>query len=89
MREPSLLNARSRASNISLIEPISFQSELAWINWSTVQNRVREAQPEHHMCVHKQEISDLDIYHRILRYAFFFFKFHLSALNPYKNYSVV
>lgn len=43
-------------------------SELAWINWSTVQERVREAQLEHQMCVHKREIDDLDIYHRILRF---------------------
>lgn len=58
-----------------------FQSDLAWINWSTVQDRVREAQPEHHMCVHKQEINELDIYHRILRYIKFnknaFVLFHL------------
>ncbi|XP_041987808.1 autophagy-related protein 9A [Aricia agestis] len=44
------------------------ENELAWVSWSTVQERVREAQPEHHMCVHKQEINDLDIYHRILRF---------------------
>ncbi|XP_049886330.1 autophagy-related protein 9A [Pectinophora gossypiella] len=44
------------------------ESDLAWVNWSTIQDRVREAQPEHHMCVHKQEINELDIYHRILRY---------------------
>ncbi|XP_063837783.1 autophagy-related protein 9A [Ostrinia nubilalis] len=44
------------------------ESDLAWINWSTIQDRVREAQPEHHMCVHKQEINELDIYHRILRF---------------------
>lgn len=47
---------------------ILLQSDLAWVNWSTIQDRVREAQPEHHMCVHKQEINELDIYHRILRY---------------------
>ncbi|CAH0745938.1 unnamed protein product [Diatraea saccharalis] len=44
------------------------ESDLAWVNWSTIQDRVREAQPEHHMCVHKQEINELDIYHRILRF---------------------
>ncbi|XP_063546462.1 autophagy-related protein 9A [Cydia strobilella] len=43
-------------------------SDLVWVSWSTVQDRVREAQPEHHMCVHKQEINELDIYHRILRF---------------------
>lgn len=47
------------------------QSDLAWVNWSTIQDRVREAQPEHHMCVHKQEINELDIYHRILRLVIF------------------
>ncbi|XP_053623905.1 autophagy-related protein 9A [Plodia interpunctella] len=44
------------------------ESDLAWVNWSTIQDKVREAQPEHHMCVHKQEINELDIYHRILRF---------------------
>ncbi|XP_026730706.1 autophagy-related protein 9A, partial [Trichoplusia ni] len=45
------------------------ENDLVWINWSTIQERVREAQPEHHMCVHKQEINELDIYHRILRFT--------------------
>ncbi|XP_075990508.1 autophagy-related protein 9 [Anticarsia gemmatalis] len=45
------------------------ESDLVWVNWSTIQERVREAQPEHHMCVHKQEINELDIYHRILRFT--------------------
>ncbi|CAG9558666.1 unnamed protein product [Danaus chrysippus] len=44
------------------------ESELTWVTWSTIQDRVREAQPEHQMCVHKQEINELDIYHRILRF---------------------
>ncbi|KAL4717803.1 hypothetical protein ACJJTC_000952 [Scirpophaga incertulas] len=44
------------------------ERDLAWVNWSTIQDRVREAQPEHQMCVHKQEINELDIYHRILRF---------------------
>ncbi|XP_050683995.1 autophagy-related protein 9A [Leptidea sinapis] len=44
------------------------ECDLAWVNWSTIQERVREAQTEHHMCVHKQEIDELDIYHRILRF---------------------
>ncbi|XP_026757387.1 autophagy-related protein 9A [Galleria mellonella] len=44
------------------------ESDLAWVNWSTIQDKVREAQPEHHMCVHKKEINELDIYHRILRF---------------------
>lgn len=43
-------------------------NELGWINWCTVQNRVRDAQSEQQMCVHKQEINELDIYHRILRF---------------------
>lgn len=46
---------------------VILQSDLVWVSWGTVQDRVREAQPEHHMCVHKQEINELDIYHRILR----------------------
>lgn len=43
-------------------------SELDNLTWHEVQRRVREAQREQQMCIHKQELSELDIYHRILRF---------------------
>lgn len=42
--------------------------DLGWISWCTVLTRVREAQRELHMCIHKPQITELDIYHRILRF---------------------
>ncbi|KAK7110054.1 autophagy-related protein 9A-like [Littorina saxatilis] len=42
--------------------------ELANMTWHEVQTRVLEVQKEHQMCVHKRELTQLDIYHRILRF---------------------
>ncbi|XP_046397934.1 autophagy-related protein 9A isoform X1 [Ischnura elegans] len=43
-------------------------SELDNLTWHEVQKRVREVQLEQQMCIHKQDLSELDIYHRILRF---------------------
>lgn len=43
-------------------------SELENYTWHEVQRRIREAQSEIQLCVHKDNLSELDIYHRILRY---------------------
>ncbi|XP_047101234.1 autophagy-related protein 9A-like [Schistocerca piceifrons] len=43
-------------------------SELDNLTWHEVQRRVREVQREQQMCIHKQDLSELDIYHRILRF---------------------
>ncbi|XP_075212075.1 autophagy-related protein 9 isoform X2 [Lycorma delicatula] len=43
-------------------------SELDNVTWHEVQSRIREAQQEQQMCIHTTEISQLDIYHRILRF---------------------
>ena len=36
--------------------------------WRDVQKRLVDAQKDHMMCIHKQHLTDLDIYHRILRF---------------------
>lgn len=42
-------------------------SELDNLTWTQVQTRVRAVQHEQQMCIHKRELTELDIYHRILR----------------------
>lgn len=42
-------------------------SELDNLTWHDVQTKVREVQLEQQMCIHKKELTELDIYHRILR----------------------
>ncbi|KAH7961544.1 hypothetical protein HPB52_010228 [Rhipicephalus sanguineus] len=43
-------------------------SELDNMTWHEVQRRVLEVQKDQQMCIHKQELTELDIYNRILRY---------------------
>lgn len=43
-------------------------SDLENNTWHEVQRRIRSAQSEIQLCVHKDNLSELDIYHRILRY---------------------
>ncbi|XP_066584747.1 autophagy-related protein 9A isoform X2 [Prorops nasuta] len=38
------------------------------LTWHEVQKRAREVQKEQEMCIHKRELTELDIYHRILRF---------------------
>ncbi|KAH9371530.1 hypothetical protein HPB48_009187 [Haemaphysalis longicornis] len=38
------------------------------MTWHEVQRRVLEVQKEQQMCIHKQELTELDIYNRILRH---------------------
>lgn len=47
---------------------LSFQSELPYATWQEVQARIVEIQKEHQICIHKKELTELDIYHRILRF---------------------
>jgi autophagy-related protein 9 len=46
---------------------ISGDKDLENLTWHEVQQRVRKAQQEYQMCIHKAELTELDIYHRILR----------------------
>ncbi|XP_034935607.1 autophagy-related protein 9A isoform X2 [Chelonus insularis] len=43
-------------------------SDLDNLTWHEVQKRVREVQKDQEMCIHKRELTELDIYHRILRF---------------------
>lgn len=43
-------------------------SELDNLTWHEVQRRLRNVQKEHEMCIHKKDLTELDIYHRILRF---------------------
>lgn len=62
-----ILNSVFILSVLELMELSSFQSELDNLTWHEVQRRVREVQKEQQMCIHKTDLSELDIYHRILR----------------------
>lgn len=42
-------------------------SELDNLTWHEVQTKIRSVQLEQQMCIHKRELTELDIYHRILR----------------------
>ncbi|EDW02419.1 autophagy-related protein 9A [Drosophila grimshawi] len=50
-------------------------SDLDNITWHDVQQRTRKVQAEQHMCIDKELLTELDIYHRVLR-----FKNYLVAL---------
>lgn len=45
-----------------------FQSDLDNLTWHEVQKRIMDVQWEHQMCIHKEQLTELDIYHRILRF---------------------
>ena len=42
--------------------------DLPNITWHEVQERLLQMQMRYHLCVHKQELTELDIYNRILRF---------------------
>ncbi|XP_062847923.1 autophagy-related protein 9B [Trichomycterus rosablanca] len=42
--------------------------ELCNFSWQKVQERLIRLQREQQMCIHKKELTELDIYHRILRF---------------------
>lgn len=44
------------------------QVELCNYTWQEVQARLIQLQREQQMCIHKKELTELDIYHRILRF---------------------
>ena len=44
-------------------------SSLESVTWWEVQEKLIAAQTEHMMCIHKQELTPLDVYHRILRWG--------------------
>ncbi|CAH1183544.1 unnamed protein product [Phaedon cochleariae] len=42
-------------------------SDLDNLTWHEIQTRIKLVQLEQQMCIHKRELTELDIYHRILR----------------------
>lgn len=44
-----------------------FQKELQNYTWREIIHKVIEAQKEQNMCIHKLDLTELDIYQRILR----------------------
>ncbi len=44
------------------------KGDLPNITWHEVQEKLLNVQKKHHLCVHKQELTELDIYNRILRF---------------------
>ncbi|KAH8400711.1 hypothetical protein KR009_000512 [Drosophila setifemur] len=50
-------------------------ADLDNFTWHEVQQRIRRVQAEQHMCIDKESLTELDIYHRVLR-----FKNYLVAL---------
>ncbi|XP_044727484.1 autophagy-related protein 9A [Chrysoperla carnea] len=59
-------------------------SELDNLTWHEVQKRVREVQKEQQMCIHKRDLSELDIYHRILRFKNYLIAMINKNLLPIK-----
>ena len=45
----------------------NMDASLESVVWCEVQEKLVMAQTEHMMCIHKQELTPLDVYHRILR----------------------
>lgn len=57
-------------------------SQLNNLTWHEVQTKVRAVQLEQQMCIHKRELSELDIYHRILRQQNYFVAMANKRLLP-------
>ncbi|XP_063789896.1 autophagy-related protein 9A isoform X2 [Pseudophryne corroboree] len=43
-------------------------ADLPYYTWEEVQSRIVQIQKEHQICIHKKELSELDVSHRILRF---------------------
>ncbi|KAM5124881.1 autophagy-related protein 9A-like [Mantella aurantiaca] len=43
-------------------------ADLPYYTWEEVQSRIVEIQKDHQICIHKKDLSELDISHRILRF---------------------
>ncbi|ESP03176.1 hypothetical protein LOTGIDRAFT_137839 [Lottia gigantea] len=65
------------ALNISAVD-------LPNMTWHEVQRRLLEVQKEQQMCVHKSELTELDIYHRILRFKNYFIAMVNKDVLPVK-----
>lgn len=59
-------------------------TELSNLTWHEVQRRLLEVQKEQQMCIHKQELTELDIYHRILRFKNYMIAMVNKSVIPVK-----
>ncbi|RUS80666.1 hypothetical protein EGW08_011570 [Elysia chlorotica] len=59
-------------------------SDLTNMTWHEVQIRLLEVQKEQQICIHKQELTELDIYHRILRFKNYLVAMVNKELLPLK-----
>ncbi|PSN50994.1 Autophagy-related protein 9A [Blattella germanica] len=59
-------------------------SDLDNLTWHEIQQKVREVQREQQMCIHKADLSELDIYHRILRFKNYTIAMVNKSLLPVK-----
>lgn len=57
---------------------------LSSVSWPEVQKRIIKAQSEYLMCIHKDHLTELDIYHRILRFKNYFVAMVNKDLLPVK-----
>ena len=56
--------------------------ELENLTWYDVLMKVRAVQAEQQMCIHKKDLTELDIYHRILRQENYFIAMTNKRLIP-------
>ncbi|XP_046420102.1 autophagy-related protein 9A isoform X1 [Neodiprion fabricii] len=64
--------------------------ELDNLTWHEVQRRVRDVQIDQQMCIHKRELSELDIYHRILRFKNYMVAMINKSLLPVRlNFPII
>ncbi|KAK3892909.1 hypothetical protein Pcinc_003249 [Petrolisthes cinctipes] len=54
------------------------------ITWEEVEQRVMKVQIEQRMCIHKEMLTELDIYHRILRFTNYFIAMVNKGVIPLK-----
>ncbi|XP_023245456.1 autophagy-related protein 9A [Copidosoma floridanum] len=59
-------------------------SDLDNLTWHEVQKKIIEVQKEQEMCIHKRELTELDIHHRILRFKNYLVAMINKSLLPLK-----
>ncbi|ODN05930.1 Autophagy-related protein 9A [Orchesella cincta] len=59
-------------------------SELDNLTWYDVQKKLRDVQRDQQMCIHKPDLTELDIYHRILRFKNYMVAMVNKSLLPIK-----
>ncbi|KAM9306017.1 autophagy-related protein 9A [Gastrophryne carolinensis] len=60
-------------------------ADLPYYTWEEVQSRIVQIQKEHQICIHKRELSELDVSHRILRFKNYMVAMVNKNLLPLKH----